>query len=232
MDTGDFLCALDEALGKHRPEITSAKWSQYAYRTHFMKGNAVKGEVAGCDRGVLQDTMKKLRYECSPNGLLDDGKGSPEIAHHRRVYGWEWQQIDLVAARSPGPWGECVWKGQYRIDLALELENNIAEFTLHMRGLLDFNAVLRVGIFYATEGKLDQVKVGSGNGLIPLAAWTPPWKDSTWGGRPLEDDSVLLAVFLSEQKPEVLGARQWSLRNAEGEDVLWKASSQGGAAAS
>lgn len=50
------------------------------------------------------------------------------------------------------------WHGLYRTTLALELENDIQEFELTMRGLLDVRAELHCGVFFAKS--LDGLRVG------------------------------------------------------------------------
>ena len=114
-----------------------------------------------------------------------------------------------------------MWQGQYRIDLALELENNRQEFTLHMRGLLDFNAAHRVGMFYAPKPPIEEAGVGVGpNEEIRLAEWKPPWMLDN-NGVALEDARPLVAVFLSEKKPEVLGARRYTPPDHHAEVIAW-----------
>lgn len=216
MDATAFLASLTRSLEADSNWIKKDRWQEHhAYRTHAMKGNAVKGREAARDVGVLQSTMKEMKYEWGEGTAATDTSG--RIIH--RVYGWEWQQVDLVAATAPGPWSKCVWQGRYVIDLALELENNPWEFTLHMRGLLDFNATLRVGVFYTASEDIDEAEVGTGDRLIPLRSWVPPWKFDDWGVYGSQANP-LVAVFISDKEPRIVGARRWSPTRPWVED-LW-----------
>lgn len=215
MDAITLLTALSSALDAEAFRIDKGRWSsQPAYRTFAMKGNAIRGAEAARDEGVLQRTMEIMGYGWGKGKATSDASG--QAVH--RAYGWEWQQIDLVAATAPGPWGECVWKGKYAIDLALELENNPSEFTLHMRGLLDFNASLRVGVFFTSEDSIDHAQVGTGDGHVTLANWRPPWKFEDWGVYGAQA-WPLVAVFLSEHEPRIVGARRWSPTGRAVEDL-------------
>lgn len=109
MKVTDFLSDLAGSLEKHAPHVDLERWKSHpAYRTHVMKGNAIKGAEPSQDVGVLQTTMSSLGYEWGSGREMSEADGVTS----RRIYGWEWQKIDLVAATSPGPWGECVWQGR------------------------------------------------------------------------------------------------------------------------
>jgi hypothetical protein len=131
----------------------------------------------------------------------------------QRVYFHERNKIDVVAVECPDNLDNDCWHGLYRTTLALELENDIQEFELTMRWLLDVRAELHCGVFFAKS--LDGLLVGGSHHQhkptkiqVPLATWTPPWHhDRGDWVVPAAGNEKLLAIFLSDQEPKLLGAR-------------------------
>lgn len=218
-----FLEELKAALAEARPGseamLDQGRWREKPrYRTHVMCGNAIPGVAPGDrEKAVLSTVMSKLGY------TRNDGETRAKGEMYR-LFGFEWYKLDLVAATAPGTWGTHVWRGEYRIELALEVENNIEEFTLHMRGLYDFNAAHRVGIFYLDPNEnlpIDDLRIRVPEGedgedagehredpRQTLRDWTGPSRHGEWGVRVRENEPVT-AIFLSLAKPEILGVRQW-----------------------
>lgn len=203
MHLGRFLHELDRALRRleSSPDWMAARWSTTpGYRTNRVTGAYHAHGPSNRRDCVLAETMHCLGYAPNESDSL-----CGELAH---LYRFEWQRIDLVAATSPGKWGDCVWKGQYRLDLALEVENNPAEFTLHMRGILDTKAVHRVCIFYTNQDDPLQTEVGTGSGMVPAGEWTWPPPESQGWAPPVT--ARLVAVFVGLSAPRIVGAYAWS----------------------
>jgi hypothetical protein len=133
-----------------------------------------------------------------------------------RVFFHERHGLDLVAVDCAENWDQDCWKGEYRTTLALEVENRIQEFAMTMRGLLDARATLHCGIFYVPakfEDRLGDTEVGMAahkkDAITTqrLDDYVPPWRNSGhWAVVPSGDEQ-LLAVFLAENEPRVVGAR-------------------------
>ena len=199
--------ALKVALTSRAPEIDYERWRRtWGYRTHVMLGRAIRGgPERGTDVHVLGEAMRLLDYAPhSRRGTLQQ----------KRIYAKEWYRLDLVAAEAETNWHADCWRGRYRLTLtlALEVENDIREFELTMRGLLDVRVPLGVGIFYATRDDLDGIEVGVGSKGVPLVrleTWTPPWaREAPWQVR-VEPGTTLAVVFLDAKWPRVIGAKTW-----------------------
>lgn len=170
-------------------------------RTHIMKGNAIRRRRAATPNYVLRDVLEAGGYE----------RWEPRRRDLRRVYFPERHTLDVVAIDCPSNWDDDCHRGQYRTTLAIELENDLREFEMTMRGLLDVRASLSCGIFYARDGR-EPREVGvahahdPGPQWAPLDAWRPSWFNKGWPVPPLPGERQL-AIFLSELEPRVVGAR-------------------------
>jgi hypothetical protein len=175
---------------------TGLPWSRASERTR-----ALKGSGRSRDGSVLHRTFKALGY-------------GRDFDLNERVFGYEWNGKDMVAVNGlEVPWNKACWRGRYRYDMVCEVENQLKEFEMTMRGMFDIRARLSVGIFFAVRPDPDIGEAlwnrGSAD-LRPLSSWSPPA-----GGRKdifpwqfSEGDEVLVVV-LSEKGPEILVTRQW-----------------------
>lgn len=213
MKLADFLRALQGSLANPPRAIEEDRWAkELSYRTHVMKGDAIRNEVGRSPNSVLDTTLSVLGYHRYRRGESNE-----------RIYDGEWNGIDMMAVTCPGNWDKDVWAGRYRYDLQLEVENDVQEFTFHMRGLIDHRSVLNVCIFYAPhDSPLDEIEVGTGKGkaaLRPLRDWDPPWTPSPWAV-PAATAPCITAVFLGADKPVFIGARHYDPLHDVPEDIL------------
>ncbi|MCC7382251.1 MAG: hypothetical protein IT384_10500 [Deltaproteobacteria bacterium] len=156
----------------------------------------MKGAGSVREGSVLQRVFMALGY-------VNDMK-----AKSARVFAYEWNQRDVIAARLPDAeqcWAEACWNGVWTYDVVCEVENNLAEFAMTMRTMFDVRARLSVGIFFATEvdpvvrcGRSDERKVSS---YSPPTGGSAVFPFAFCGG-----DEVLILV-LNEKRPELLGVQ-------------------------
>ena len=209
MTAEKFVKALGDALALHAKDIDEKRWGDWAYRTHWMLGRAIKGKAPARKTFILRTVMKDLDYRWHRR---DPRPSDPTVAD--RTWTRERWGLDLGAVESPVEWDRACWEGRWRTTLALEVENDIQEFSLTMRGLLDVQAQLRVGVFYANEPleRVEDLRVGVGprdeNTRVRLGNWTPPWTEPNTGSQ-LADGGQIAAIFVSCQRPAVLGVQPW-----------------------
>lgn len=203
MEPLTFIEALGEELAAYTWERTvGLGWESASYRTHHMMGTAIRTRKEAPNRGencVIKRLLQRL-------GFTPENQGP---SGEKAVYFPEGRRVDVVACRCEDKWYDDCWRGEYETVMAAEVENDIREFTLTMRGLLDVRAQSYFGIFYTWEMDLDSMRVGFGpqrEPLKPLRDWKPPW-DSSRVCPVSPDDAPLVAVFLSDREPRLVGAR-------------------------
>lgn len=192
------------------------RWGLASHRTHIMKGDAVRKSANGprvpkSANYLLADTLKRLGYSD-----LKTAKDKRKTVHR------EWRQLDLAAISCEENWNRDCWRGRYRADYLIEVENNLQEFVLTMRGLLDVRARVSCGIFFvprATES-LDSCLVGTGatsKERRTLGEVIKQW-DSLTTVTHCSSTTELIAIFVSTdlcpeaRRPVIVGHRSWTAR--------------------
>lgn len=190
--TESFQLALKTA-----PTMAAPDWSTAGNRTKILKRT-------GRDRSgsVLNVAFEDLGYH-----FMDGG-------NHERIFSYEWNQKDVVAVDGLGEvWARACWLGRYRYDIVGEVENNLAEFDMTIRGMFDVRARLSFGIFFAES---NDPSVGPGlwhpdrSDTIPLSEWRSPdggTEDLPWR---FADGDELLVLIMSVARPELLRARSFT----------------------
>lgn len=192
LTAASFLSELSSLLGVRRSELAS-NWREKRSRTAALKGS-------GAQRGgsPLAEVFER-------HGFRHNKMNSKQDA---RVYAFEWFGKDLVAVDGLGEsWDRACWLGRYRVDAVVELENDLREFDLTMRGLLDVRARLYVGIFFAeTADPLigEALWAGESRPSRRISQWSP-----TVDAAQFSDGEELLAVVLSGGEPVLLGSYAW-----------------------
>jgi hypothetical protein len=166
-----------------------------------MLGRAIRGSARARPDYILGTAMEDLGY------ARHRASGRPTNG----VYSHERWQLDLGAVQSPEEWNRDCWLGTWNTVLALEVENNLQEFSLTMRGLMDVRANLRVGIFYTDrdEHGLGDQPVGVGTQTVRLDAWSPAALSTPRFPLPIERGAAMCAIFLSTERPRLVGYRTW-----------------------
>ena len=155
-----FKDALDAALAPYAQKADH--WDRPAYRTHLMLGHAIRGSEPGEEECVLRETMKRLGYRWHMKDPVGEGC---DRTWTRKRWG-----LDLGAVISEEVWHDAYWSGAWRTTRALEVEKDICEFALTMRGLLDVRADLYVGLFHADDECVDVGDIRAGSGPTTWSA--------------------------------------------------------------
>ncbi|MBI4617071.1 MAG: hypothetical protein HY720_25890 [Planctomycetes bacterium] len=207
LDSTKLVSALDKALRELGPRVRGKEWADWSMRTHHMKGNAVRETtsrkaVPHKKEYVLARALERLGYHRYQKG----------VQHQTHVFFHEWRQLDIGVVECDNNWADDCWMGKYTTRLVLEVENDIREFTMTMRGMLDVRAELYCGIFYSDKPRIEEIEVGSGTKEDPpvlIRDWPLPWKQTT-SGATLPAGSSVMALFLSSSEPAVRGWKEWT----------------------
>ncbi len=188
--TNAFRAALPSEPG---PDLV-ARWGSRGQRTQLLKGAAHSRTGS-----ILHRTFQDLGYKYGDGGA-------------NRLFAYEWNQKDIVAVDGLGePWDKACWRGRYRYDIVCEVENDLPELEMTMRGMLDLRARLSVGIFFASES---DPTIGEGtwsrghSDLRPFSSWIPPSGASDEFPWIFARGDEMLIVLLSKQRPEILSVRR------------------------
>ena len=206
MTPEQVLKAIQEALVF---QSTFGEWNPARERTKTMLRRRTEPRKTVQVKEDWPEAHCVLDYVMAKLGFKGVGRNGGSRFH--RVYGREWRRYDMLAVESDSSWDDDCWRGQYRNVLAVEVENNIQEFALTMRGLLDIRCEHLLGIFYAPPGieELGDVQVGVARTQKSAKARSEPHRVSLLDWRPsfLPDDlKWMMAVFLDDAKATLRGA--------------------------
>jgi hypothetical protein len=201
-----FIGALQIKLENHRPRITG-DWRIGGYRTSIFTGAAVKKMKDiehGRDKALLTEVFKEFNYQRYNKGCRNDTRYYIEYEMYKK---------DLIAINCLSkPWGIATWLGEYEIDMVCEVENNISEFKMTVRGMFDIRSQAYAGIFFAENDDPDICagKSKGDEGPCKFTQWVPM---TEYGNERLPEKTELAIIIVSSINPaEINRVKTWKIQ--------------------